>query len=51
MKARYIDDEARSIQSLAKEYFIDERTVYFDLDIAIDKMSKLLFGIETIRND
>ena len=51
MRARYIDEDAKSVQSLAKEYFVDERTVYFDLDIAVDKMSKLLFGIETIRND
>lgn len=42
----YIAEERKSIEDIAGENFIDARQVYYDLDFAVDKMGKLIFGID-----
>lgn len=43
---RYIADEGLSMQEIAVKYCIDERTAYMDLNFAIQRMTKLVFGID-----
>lgn len=45
----YFADEKVSAGEIAERYGIEKRTVYMDLNNAIDKMSKLLFGIDIIK--
>ena len=48
MYDRYISDETYEIEEIAERYHIDPRTVYMDLDVATDKMAKLIFGIDSV---
>lgn len=43
---RYIADDGLSMQEIAVKYCIDERTAYMDLNFAIQRMTKLVFGID-----
>lgn len=43
----YLDDErSMSIEEIATEMKLDARTIYRDLDMALDDLSSLLFGID-----
>jgi len=42
----YIDENPKTVQEIAKEEAIDERTVYKDVDAACEKLSALIFGVE-----
>ena len=45
---RYIGDSEIKVTSLCDKYHIDKRTVYYDTDIAAERLSKLIFGIDTL---
>lgn len=45
---RYISDDIYSIDEIADKYYIDRRTVYKDIDYSINRMAKLIFGIDFI---
>lgn len=48
--ARYISDEQRTIDEIAQAENIEPRTVYLDIEAAINKLSTLFFGIDTFLN-
>lgn len=48
---RYIADVPLSINKIAKKYNIERRTVYYDIDIAVSRMAKLIFGIDYVLLD
>lgn len=45
---RYISDEQYTIDDIAKIHSIEPRTVYLDLDSAINVMAVLIFGVDCI---
>lgn len=51
MRRLYIDDPPVSIRQLANEYFVTERTIYRDIDIACERIAALMFGIDGIKRD
>lgn len=44
----YIADEAKTIEAIAKEEYVDKSTIYRDIQSAIDALSSLIFGVNTI---
>lgn len=44
----YISDERRAASEIASEEGVDIRTIYRDLDLALDRLSSLLFGIQAV---
>lgn len=48
LESMYISEEQITAKEIAEKESIDIRTVYKDLDIACEKMSALLFGIQWI---
>lgn len=48
---RYIADVPLSINKIAKKYNIERRTVYYDIDTAVARMAKLIFGIDYVLID
>ncbi len=48
--AMYIADDVSSAEKIAISENIDTRTVYKDIDAAIDKMSALIFGVDWLTN-
>lgn len=49
ISAMYVDEEALSVSQIAEVEGIDERTVYKDIDAAVDKLSALIFGIDGVK--
>jgi len=45
---RYISEEQITIDEIALKYSIEPRTVYMDIEAAIERMSRLIFGIDYI---
>lgn len=48
---RYIADVPLSINRIAKKYNIERRMVYYDIDAAVERMAKLIFGIDYVLFD
>lgn len=48
MKMRYIDDPNFDVPTIAAVECLSNRTVYKDLDLAIKRLSTLIFGIDGI---
>ena len=46
LTAMYINDNIVSIEQLAENENIDKRTAYKDIDIACEKISALIFGVD-----
>lgn len=44
----YIADEAKTIEAIAKEEYVDKSTIYRDVQSAIDALSSLIFGVNTL---
>jgi len=51
LDAMYISDEHPTAADIAEHENVHERTVYKDLDVACEKMSALLFGVQWIERD
>lgn len=49
INAMYVDDEPLTASRIAEQEGIDDRTVYKDIDAAIEKLSALIFGIDGIK--
>lgn len=49
IRAMYIDDEKVSADEIAKGHFINRRTVYKDIDKALETLSALIFGIDGLK--
>ncbi len=49
VNAMYIDEESLTASQIAEQEGIDDRTVYKDVDAAIEKISALIFGIDGIK--
>lgn len=45
---KYINEPELSNYELAEKYSVDERTVYNDLNFAINRVAKLIFGVDII---
>lgn len=45
----YIDENPKTINQLADQFIITDRTIYRDIDIACERISALLFGIDGIK--
>ena len=45
----YISDEKYTIEEIADKYNVDTRTAYRDRKFAIDKVAKLIFGIDYLK--
>ena len=48
---RYIDDVQLTVEEIAEKHNIDPRTVYLDIDAGIDRLSKLIFGVDLLSKD
>lgn len=48
---RYIDDVQLTVEEIAEKHNIDPRTVYLDIDAGIDRLSKLIFGVELLSKE
>ena len=48
MHDMYISDSPLSAQEIAEKYSMSERSVYTDLKIAIERLSALLFGVDSL---
>ncbi len=42
----YLNENPKSIDEIAKDEYVDRRTVYRDIEIATEKISALIFGID-----
>jgi len=42
----YLADEPKTVSDLAKEEYLDKRTIYKDVDAAVERLTALLFGID-----
>ena len=49
--AMYIAPAAATIDEIAAEEGIDKRTVYKDIDAAVEKLSALIFGIDGLKRE
>lgn len=49
IKALYIDETPTSVRQLAWNYGVTERTIYRDVDIAVERIAALIFGIDGIK--
>ena len=45
---RYISDEQHTVDEIADKHNIDPRTVYHDIDAAVNVMAVLIFGVDCI---
>lgn len=45
---RYIKEGETKVASLCDKYHIDKRTVYYDTDIAAERLATLIFGIDSL---
>lgn len=44
--ALYLSDEPKTVQEIAEEEYINERTVYKDVKAACKRLTALIFGID-----
>lgn len=51
LRALYIDDNPPSADDLAEREGIDRRTVYKDVDAAVEILAALIFGIDSLKED
>ena len=51
LESMYLSDEQETAAEIAAKECIDTRTVYKDLDVACEKVSALLFGIQWIERE
>jgi len=51
LEARYLIETPLPVHKIAEQENIDTRTVYKDIDVACEKMSALLFGIQWMERD
>ena len=49
INALYISENRRAIKELAQEEGVVERTIYKDIDIACERISALMFGIDGLQ--
>lgn len=49
IQALYVDDDQMTVQEIAQAESIDTRTVYKDIDSAVEKIAALVFGIDGIK--
>lgn len=49
IQAHYINEKPSTIKELADYFVITDRTIYRDIDIACERISALLFGIDGIK--
>lgn len=49
-KAMYISPEITTAEKIAESEHIDKRTVYRDIDAAVERISALIFGINGLKN-
>lgn len=49
IKGLYIDDPPTTTKDLANTYFVAERTIYRDVDIACSRIAAFIFGIDGIK--
>lgn len=47
---RYISNTELDIDEIADKYFVDKRTVYNDIKSMINRLAKLIFGIDYALN-
>lgn len=45
---RYIDDVQLTVEEIAEKHNVDPRTVYLDIDAGVDRLSKLIFGVDLL---
>lgn len=45
---RYIDNVQLTVEEIAEKHSVDPRTVYLDIDAGIDRLSKLIFGVDLL---
>ena len=45
---RYIADNELTVDELAEKYYVDRRTIFYDLGIAMKKLAILIFGVDSI---
>lgn len=50
-KAMYLDAEISSAEKIAKREHIDKRTVYRDIDAAVERISALIFGVSGLNTN
>lgn len=48
---RYINAEELTINEIAEKYNIEPRTVYLDLDVAVEKLAKMIFGVDLLSGE
>lgn len=50
IKAMYLDSDVKTVDEIAQSEFVDRRTVYRDIEIAVEKISTLIFGVDGLNN-
>lgn len=50
LKALYVEDNPPSLDDLALKESVDKRTIYRDVDAAIEMLAALIFGIESLQD-
>ena len=51
IKALYIDENAMTVEEISKQEGINNRTIYRDIDIAAEKLTGLIFGLDGLNSD
>lgn len=51
VKALYIDDKPATVQDLAEQEFVAEKTIRRDVDTICEHLSALLFGIDGVKKE
>lgn len=46
IKALYIEESDKAVEEVAADEFVDQRTIYRDVNISCEKLSALLFGAD-----
>lgn len=49
IKAVYLDEEEKDIDDIADEHCINKRTVYKDINKAVESLSALIFGVDGLK--
>lgn len=45
----YIREPAKTVEEIVEDEFVDQRTIYRDINIACEKLSALLFGVDGLQ--
>ncbi len=51
IEATYIDEAPMTVKQIADRESIDDRTVYRDIDAAVEKLSAIIFGIDGLKRE